>query len=223
MAIINNDPDEVDRILRRFPDSIAELDLYKRSPLHLASTRPEILGRLLELADFSILKQRDGTGANALDMAMALSSRHCVNGREYVRCRECSCYLCAKYLLNATYNLIRTLPLQEWDIYPPVLSQLLEDSSELARRHYIFHLGKIRSLLRPVHALTNKNLSTKQEDGKKRTASDKQGSYLRSQGQLQICDEADGAAGSLSDWIFQQIRSVNLAQLFYRHGFMISI
>ncbi|KAK1458870.1 hypothetical protein CMEL01_01869, partial [Colletotrichum melonis] len=164
MAIINNDSDEVDRILRRFPDSIAELDLYKRSPLHLASTKPEILGRLLEFADFSILKQRDWTGANALDMAMALSSRHCVNGREYVRCRECSCYLCAKYLLNATYNL--------------------------------------------------------QEDGKKRTTSDIQGWILRSQAQLQICDEADGATASLSDWIFQQIRSINLAQLFYRHGFM---
>ncbi|KAK1500434.1 hypothetical protein CABS01_10158, partial [Colletotrichum abscissum] len=164
MAIINNDSDEVDRILRRFPDSIAELDLYKRSPLHLASTKPEILGRLLEVADFSILKQRDRTGANALDMAMALSSRHCVNGREHVRCRECSCYLCAKYLLNATYNLT--------------------------------------------------------EDGEKRTTSDKQGSILRSQEQLQICDEAGGAIDSMSDWVFRQIRSVNLARLFYRHGFM---
>ncbi|KXH29764.1 hypothetical protein CSIM01_05530 [Colletotrichum simmondsii] len=83
MAIVNNDSDEVDRILKRFPDSIAELDLYGRSPLHLAAAKPEILKRLVKAADLITLNQRDSTGTNALETAMVLSSLYCVNGTEY--------------------------------------------------------------------------------------------------------------------------------------------
>ncbi|KAG7060080.1 Ankyrin repeat-containing domain protein [Colletotrichum scovillei] len=219
MAIVNNDSDEVDRILKRFPDSIAELDLYGRSPLHLAAAKPEILKRLVKAADLITLNQRDSTGTNALETAMVLSSLYCINGTEYVRCRECSCYLCVKYLLDASFNLIRTLAVQEWENYSSGLCQILENSSELARRHYVFHMRKTRSLLRSGHLPTNKSLSTKQEVGNNGTTSDTQRSILHFQRQLQIYDEAGGALDSLSNWIFQQTRSVHLAQLFYRHGF----
>ncbi|EXF83564.1 hypothetical protein CFIO01_00706 [Colletotrichum fioriniae PJ7] len=163
VAIINNDLDEVSRVLSRFPDSIAELDIYGRSPLHLAATKPEILEKLVGVAKLSILNQRDRSGANALEKAMLLSSEHCVNGRGYARCKGCSCYLCAKCLLDAGCNL--------------------------------------------------------QEVGRKKTT-DIRASILQPPRQLQIWNEADEAIGSMSDWIFQQISSVHLANLFYRYGFM---
>ncbi|OHF02485.1 hypothetical protein CORC01_02180 [Colletotrichum orchidophilum] len=81
LAVANSDVHGVVRVLSRFPDSIAEVDIYGRSPLHLAAVKPEILDILVKAADLSILNQRDKAGATALETAMALSSRHCVNGR----------------------------------------------------------------------------------------------------------------------------------------------
>ncbi|KAK1528295.1 hypothetical protein CPAR01_12853 [Colletotrichum paranaense] len=219
-AIINNDSDEVDRVLRRFPDSITELDIYERSPLHLAAAKPEILARLVKSADLSILNQRDRKGASALELAMAFSSRHCVNGVQRVRCKKCSCYLCAKILLDAGCDLVSMSVMPGTPHYLLHLNDVLEASSELARRHYIFQTSKRRRLQRTGHVLTNRSLSTKQEVGEERTTSDIQRGISQAPRQRRIYNEAEEAIESMSDWIFQQIWSVHLAQLFYRHGFM---
>lgn len=218
IAIVSSDLDEVNRVLSRYPDSIAELDIYGRSPLHLAAAKPDILKRLLKVVDSNILNQRDRTGTRALETAMALSLRHCVNGREHARCKGCSCYLCVKYLLDAGCNPVQTNGARKLGSYPPDLNAILVSSSELARRHYVFHMRKARGLRRPGHALTSKSLLKNPRVGENNTTSDIQGSIL--QASRQICDETDGAIGSTSDWIFQQLRSVYLANLFYRHGFM---
>ncbi|KAK0368494.1 hypothetical protein CLIM01_14151 [Colletotrichum limetticola] len=217
MAIVNSDLDEVNRVLSRFPDSIAELDVYGRSPLHLAAAKPDILKRLVKVVDSNILNQRDRTGSRALETAMALSSRHCVNGREHARCKRCSCYLCVKYLLDAGCDPVQMDGTRKLGTCPPDLDIILVTSSELARRHYVFHMRKARGLRRPGHALTSKSLFTKPRVGENRTTRDIQGSIL--QAPRQICDETDGAIGSTSDWIFKQIRFVYQADLFYRHGF----
>ncbi|KAK7436787.1 hypothetical protein Landi51_12401 [Colletotrichum acutatum] len=219
-AIINNDLDEVDRVLRLLPDSVAELDIYGRSPLHIAAAKPEILGKLVKVADLSILNQRDSTGANALETAMVLSSEHCVNGSEYARCKGCSCYLCVKYLLDAGCNLVRTHEIRKVGNNPPSLSDVLEGSSELARRHYIFQMRKSRSLRRPGHAWTKESLFTKQKVGEKKPTTDIQRSISQDSRRPQIRNGADEAIGFRSDWIFQKTTSVHLAQLFYRHAFM---
>ena len=91
MAVVRNDVNEVTRILSLFPGSLAELDIYGQSPLHLAAAKPRILALLVEAADLSLLNQPDKAGFTVLEAATILSSAHCINDSKPDRCRRRTC------------------------------------------------------------------------------------------------------------------------------------
>ncbi|KAK1639326.1 hypothetical protein BDP81DRAFT_175585 [Colletotrichum phormii] len=225
MAVIRSDFDEVGRVLSRSPDSIAELDIYGRSPLHLAAAKTEILETLVKVADANILNQRDKTGATALETAMLLSSEYCVNDRNYERCKRCSCYICVKYLLDAGCD-IRTYGMRDAAGNVPALDILLGDASERARRCYVLRMEQARNPRTPERTLPNKGLCEKRNTGETRPMSgisigrgrDFQESLLQAPQKLQVWAEADQATGW--DWIFHEIDTIHLAELLRRHGFM---
>ncbi|KXH28636.1 hypothetical protein CSAL01_02464 [Colletotrichum salicis] len=211
MAVIRSDFDEVGRVLSRSPDSIAELDIYGRSPLHLSAEKPEILETLVEVADANILNQRDKTGATALETAMILSSKHCVNGQEYER-----------YAGSG----IRTYEMRNAAGNVPALDILLEDASDRARHCYVRCMKEARNPRNPERTLPNKGLCEERNTGETRPMSgisiwrgrDFQESPLQAPKKLQVWAEADQATGW--DWMFHEIDTIYLAELLRRRGSM---
>ncbi|KAK1688422.1 hypothetical protein BDP55DRAFT_629529 [Colletotrichum godetiae] len=225
MAVIRSDFDEVGRVLSRFPDSIAELDIYGRSPLHLAAAKPEILEALVKYADANILNQRDKAGATALEMAMIMSSDHCVNGLNYEKCKRCSCYICVKHLIDAGCD-IRTCGMRDVAGNVPSLTILLGKASERARRCYVLRMEQARNPGTPGRTLPNKGICTKQNTEETRSKSNNstgrgqnvQESPAQAPRILRVCVKADQATSWV--WIFDEIQTIHVAELFRRHGFM---
>ncbi|KAK8001719.1 hypothetical protein PG991_013941 [Apiospora marii] len=100
-AVIRNNTDEVARLISRHPGSLSELDTFGQSPLHLAAEKPQILSILVKAAGSGMLDQQDYSGSTALEAAMALSSKNCINGKSAHMCQDCGCVKCVDILLGA--------------------------------------------------------------------------------------------------------------------------
>ena len=193
MAVVRNDVNEVTRILSLFPGSIAELDIYGQSPLHLAAAKPRILALLVEAADLSLLNQPDKAGFTVLEAATILSSAHCINDSKPDRCRRCTCSQCVEILLKAGCN-VRTRKVKRVD-RSVNLRTILDGASELARRRYVYHMKELRTP-RPRRLSFHRCLPTTRKTNATNTN-----------------DVEDWG------WIYDEITNSHLGELFYRHGF----
>ncbi|KAI1370427.1 hypothetical protein F4677DRAFT_438493 [Hypoxylon crocopeplum] len=217
MAVIRNDVNEVTHILRRFPGSLAEVNIYGQSPLHLAATKPRILTLLIEAADLTLLKKTDKLGFTVLETAMRLSSMQCVNGSNFDRCRHCACTQCVGILLEAGCD-VRMHELEAFDT-PLSLSVILNNASELARRRYVFHMKELRSprpqrlslhQCLPIRRIVNGTDTTR--DGNRAEPS-----ISRSPEEPRAYVENDEVEDW--SWIYHELTNPHSGELFYRHGF----
>ncbi|SPJ91981.1 uncharacterized protein FTOL_13635 [Fusarium torulosum] len=102
LAILSNDLEKVEQLVRKHPATLAERDLFGHTPLHLAADKPSCLRLLVEVADVKLLNQVDGRdeyGMSALETAVSLSKMHC--SEDSRMCRRCKCAECAVILLKA--------------------------------------------------------------------------------------------------------------------------
>ena len=199
MAVIRDDPDEVARIVNRFPDSLFEVDIFGQTPLHLATEKPEVLSLLGQVADDNTLNRLDRFGdRSAIDLAMMRSGDRCIYGGSNQRCRNCGCTDCVNILLEAGCGLrARNLGYAHNEIS---LSDILSPASELARRRYIFEMQRARQVS-PQSAVSNS------QNGRVTSSSDSDGSRGN-------YDEAEQCG-----WVYNEICDTGLANLFYRNGF----
>lgn len=218
MAVVQDDIDEVERILTRSPGSIAETDVYGQTPFHLAAAKPWILEVLLEYGDCNILDRRDSSGFTALETAMVHTSDYCDNGQDTNECdsNECGCCLCVDLFFGVECN-VRMEGLAVFD-HTPELLQLLSNASELARQKYVHYMERRRITVRSLSS--GQSASTKSSDCESdteseiaeiewRTTSSSEQSELSS-----LPDVADDMS-----WVFLEIQDPHHGELFYRHGF----
>ncbi|OTB04764.1 hypothetical protein M426DRAFT_151662 [Hypoxylon sp. CI-4A] len=205
MAIAQNDANKVTDILRRFPGSLAELNIYGQSPLHLAAAKPQILRLLVEAANLSLLSQIDGIGFTALETAMLLSGTQCMNKSNLSRCRQCACTQCVEILLEAGCS--ARMHTNERLRGPLSLGKILSPVSELARRRYIYHMKELRDYqLRQFPS--DQLLSTKRRVGKTDTTPPQKGSEMYNRNNEEVWS-----------WVYNELDDPHHAELFYRHGF----
>lgn len=211
MAVIRNDVNEVTHILSRFPGSLAELNIHGQSPVHLAAAKPQILTLLVDAADLNLLNRKDKSGTTALETAMILSGKQCVNGSGPNRCRQCACTQCMKILLAAGCNI------QMQRSSGANLRTILSSASELARRRYVFHMKELktprpRRLQRPLIKRIIGGTGTTWDAGRAKSGfcqSPKSDVHVKN-------DEAEDWS-----WIYDELDDSHHAGLFYRHGFQL--
>jgi hypothetical protein len=104
LAILSNNPDQVEYLVRSHPATLAERNLFGHTPLHLAADKPSCLRVLVTAADTKLLNETDRPdkfGKSALETAVCLSGLRCREGSCGRMCRRCRCAECAVILLNA--------------------------------------------------------------------------------------------------------------------------
>ncbi|ETS76204.1 hypothetical protein PFICI_11591 [Pestalotiopsis fici W106-1] len=214
LAVIRHDVLEVSRILGRSPDSLTERDIYGQSPIHLAAAKPRVLSLLVEAANIELLRLRDYSGFDVLDMAMAYSSWQCVNGFSPDRCRQCSCTECVTILFKAGCSVRTHEPIDE-DHSRSQLNEVLGGASELARRRYIFQMKVMRAA--QSRALASHN-------GVRERHTDCRYSTIWTEpyvaASIGMPDTCDGKSGEEDwSWVYCKGGDPHLGDLFYRHGF----
>ncbi|KAI2602715.1 hypothetical protein GGR54DRAFT_653579 [Hypoxylon sp. NC1633] len=204
MAVIRNDTNAVNRILLQFPSSLAEINIYGQSPLHLAATKPHILTILVAAADLSLLNQQDQASLTALDAAMMLSSTRCINQSHSI-CQQCACAQCIEILIDAGCD-VR----MHKGKYFRGLYATLSDASELARHRYILHMKEARLRRSPADKNLPNGSNTSQITARV------QPSISKSAEEPQTCTGDD----ECWNWIYYEILpSLDFGELFYRYGF----
>ncbi|RYP45967.1 hypothetical protein DL768_007749 [Monosporascus sp. mg162] len=104
LAILSNNLEQVEHLVRNHPATLAERDLFGHTPLHLAADKPSCLRLLVEAADARLLNQVDRPdefGKSALETAVFLSGLRCRERTDRRMCRRCRCAECAVILLKA--------------------------------------------------------------------------------------------------------------------------
>ncbi|KAI0436950.1 hypothetical protein F4803DRAFT_197268 [Xylaria telfairii] len=147
LAILSNNIQEVEHLVRNHPSTLAERNLLGHSPLHLAVDKPKFLRVLVQAADTTILNQAS-FGPNCrsiLEAALVVSGElRCLEGHSSRRCRRCSCAESVVILLKADC----ALPVSE------TLQQSLNRASQRCKLKYIRHVKDRRDRLRQL-ALEN--------------------------------------------------------------------
>ncbi|RYP92826.1 hypothetical protein DL770_000997 [Monosporascus sp. CRB-9-2] len=104
LAILSNNLEQVEHLVRNHPATLAERNLFGHTPLHLAADKPSCLRILVEAADARLLNQTDipgEFGKSALETAVFLSGLRCREHTDHRMCRRCRCAECAVILLKA--------------------------------------------------------------------------------------------------------------------------
>lgn len=220
MAVVQNDVDEVGRILTRSPGSTAEIDVFGQTPFHLAAAKPWILEVLLEYGDHSILDRRDLSGFTALEIAMVHTSDFCDNGQDTNECdgNECGCCLCVDLFFGVECN-VRMYRTTKYDRAPELL-HFLTQASELARQKYVRYMERWRIILRTLSS--SPYASTNSSDCESDTESEIAEIEWRttsSSRQSQLSSSSLSDAADDMSWVFLEIEDPHHGELFYRHGF----
>ncbi|OAA44723.1 Ankyrin repeat-containing domain protein [Beauveria brongniartii RCEF 3172] len=145
LAILSNDLEKVELLVRKHPTTLAERNLFGHTPLHLAADKPSCLSIVVKAADTRLLNQadrQDRLGTSALETAVSLSGLNC--SEESRMCQGCRCDECAVILLEA-------------DCALPVsgcLANVLHTASEQCKLTYVRHLKDRRDRLKQL-ALAN--------------------------------------------------------------------
>ncbi|KAH6641013.1 hypothetical protein F5144DRAFT_562295 [Chaetomium tenue] len=109
LAILSNNPGQVEQLLRNHPATLNERNLFGHTPLHLAADKPSCLQLLVKAADSRLLNQTDESGGlemsrmTPLETAIHLSGIHCRQRMSGEMCQEheCRCNDCVVILLEA--------------------------------------------------------------------------------------------------------------------------
>ncbi|KUL82839.1 hypothetical protein ZTR_09219 [Talaromyces verruculosus] len=147
LAILSNNPDQVEYLVRNHPATLAERNLFGHTPLHLAADKPSCLRLLVTVADTKLLNETDTPdkfGESALETAVFLSGLRCREGKSGRMCRRCRCAECAVILLNADC----ALPVSE------NLQSVFRHASNRCKRRYVRHMKDRRDKLKQL-ALDN--------------------------------------------------------------------
>lgn len=137
MAVLENDTDLIEQILRRHPGALNERNALGQTPLHLAADKPVFLELLVHAANPSVLNQTTSAGESALDYAMNMSSRSCSSPR-HGYCSRCDCARCVVILLN------EDCAVTSCQSYLTIL----ESASKRCRTRYIRHMKDRRQRLK---------------------------------------------------------------------------
>lgn len=150
LAVLANDLDQVENLVRRHPATLKERNIFGQTPLHLAADNPDCLRLLLSKADKGLLNLRDASGHYPLDMALFASAYSCLapGATERLRhwerrslCHDCDCTECVALLLDADCPvplndleyILSWAPKRCW----PLLAQAMRD-----RRQRLKDLGR---------------------------------------------------------------------------------
>ena len=106
LAVLADNGDQVEYLLKYHPSTVDERNLLGQSPLHLAAGKPWCLRLLVEAADDELLNETDVEGLSAFEMALLVGCSRCQNRPRLGlsmngRCRRCEGEECAGILLNA--------------------------------------------------------------------------------------------------------------------------
>lgn len=142
-AILSNNPDQVEHLVRNYPATLAERDLFGHTPLHLAADKPSCLRILVSAVDTRLLNETDRLdefGEYAVETALYLSGLHCRERGSGRMCRRCRCAECTVILLNADCALPVSRHLQD----------VLSSASIRCKRRYIRHMKDRRERLKQL-------------------------------------------------------------------------
>ncbi|KAK3297421.1 uncharacterized protein B0H64DRAFT_392114 [Chaetomium fimeti] len=147
LAILSNNPKQVEQLLQDHPATLAERNLFGHTPLHLAADKPSCLQLLVKVADAELLNQEHVPGKfgmTALETALCLSGSHCREGLSGRMCQQCSCDDCVVVILEADC----AVPVSS------VLQSVLGWASERCKMQYIRGMRDRRCRLKQL-ALDN--------------------------------------------------------------------
>lgn len=217
MAVIQDDANGVEHILKRTPGSIAEIDVFGQTPFHLAAAKAWILEILLDYGDCNILDRRDLSGFTALETAMVHSIEYCRNAQNISDCdsNEYECCMCLDLLFGAQCS-VRMHKLTETD-HAPELHVFLMDACGHAQYKYVQYMERrqVSAMRSPSSSPYASTKSSDCESNKEVTQVERK--VTSSPGQRKLSSMHD-VADDMS-WVFLEINDHSLGELFYNHGF----
>ncbi|KAK8149225.1 hypothetical protein G3M48_007755 [Beauveria asiatica] len=145
LAILSNNLEKVELLVRKYPTTLAERNVFGHTPLHLAADKPSCLSIVVKAADTRLLNQadtQDRLGRSAVETAISLSGLNCSENSRM--CQGCGCDECAVILLEADC----AIPVSD------CLAHVLHTASEQCKLTYVRHLKDRRDRLKQL-ALAN--------------------------------------------------------------------
>ncbi|VUC33350.1 unnamed protein product [Clonostachys rosea] len=212
VAILFNNLEEVEHLVKNHPATLAERNLFGHSPMHLAADKPPMLRLMVKAADAGFLNQKlNESGMTPLETALMFSGLICREQRDSQRmCRKCTCAESAVIILKADC----AVPV------PKILHTVLASASKRCRLKFIRHIKDRRDRLKqlaidnlPAAVLSQLGLSPEHVLD---SLAPRVTQLLQDHG---VCIPEALSIGPGSAPVYQKLCSPSDAELFFRIGF----